>query len=117
MTGLQKVLSNEVQATLNIPKDALAPDNRFDNRLAHELTHMMIDCFSISLEEGLANYTATQVGSSRKAAEYNGLDPQVTKKIHIADMIDTLELTEEEVDYVIDVVGDGTIHYLSLIHI
>lgn len=111
MTNLQKVLSNEVQATLTIPKDALVPDNRFDNRLAHELTHMMIDCFSVSLEEGLANYTATKVGSTRKSLEYTGMDPQVNKKIHIEDMVNTLELTEEEVNYVIDVVGDGTIHY------
>ena len=111
MTSLQKVLSNEVQSTLTIPKDALVPNSRFDQRLAHEIIHMMIDCFSVSLEEGLANYTSTKVGSSRKAFEYNGMDPVVNKKIYIENLISTWGLTEEEVNYVIEVVGDGTIHY------
>ena len=111
MAGLDKVLSNEVQAMIRIPTEAVETGMRMDQRIAHELTHMMIDSYAVSLEEGLCNYTSTKVGSSRKANEYSGVDHRVQKKMMIQNLISQSNMTEEEVEFVQSWVGDGNAYY------
>ena len=107
MSHPYKVTSKDIEATLTIPTIAMEDGNPIANRLVHELIHLIFGCYNVSIEEGFANYTSALLYSDYTSYQ----DAQIAKKKHINLMIEEANLSDEEIAYVTNVVGDGTITY------